>query len=79
MTEQDKRNAEDLYALYHERYLPPWADARLNGVPEQYAQLETRDGRKMGNGIVTVASNWPATPTELNRLQNDKGVIMKNP
>lgn len=46
MTEQDKRNEEfyqelmqdDLYARYASNYLPHWADARLNGVPEQYAQ-----------------------------------------
>lgn len=66
MTEQDKRNEEfyqelmqdDLYARYASNYLPHWADARLNGVPEQYAQLETRDGRKMGNGVVTDIINW---------------------
>lgn len=66
MTEQDKRNEEfyqelmqeTLYARYPSNYLPHWADARLNGDPERYAQLETRDGRKMGNGVVTSIINW---------------------
>ncbi len=73
MTEQDKRNEEfykelieeDLYALYAASYVPHWAEKRLHGVAEQYAQLETRDGRKMGNGIITSVINWNVSEGEV--------------
>lgn len=38
--------------MISEDYLPPWADKKLNGELEQYAQLPCRDGRKLGNAII---------------------------
>lgn len=32
--------------------LPHWADKKLNGELEKYAQLSCRDGRKLGNAII---------------------------
>lgn len=33
-------------------HLPSWADKKLEGEYEQYAQLQTRDGRAMGNAVI---------------------------
>lgn len=38
--------------LKYEYRLPHWADKNLHGEVELYAQLQTRDGRRFGNGIV---------------------------
>ena len=51
LQEQDRRNEEFLEDLLAE-YLPHWADKKLDGELELYAQLQTKDGRVMGNGII---------------------------
>lgn len=51
LQEQDRRNEEFLDDLLAE-YLPHWADKKLDGELELYAQLQTLDGRKMGNAII---------------------------
>jgi len=35
-----------------EDFVPHWADKKLNGELEVYAQLSSRDGRKLGNAII---------------------------
>jgi hypothetical protein len=34
-------------------FLPHWADKELEGELVLYAQLNTKDGRRMGNGVIT--------------------------
>lgn len=38
--------------LNAERLLPHWADKRLNGEYELYAQLATKVGKRAGNGVI---------------------------
>lgn len=51
--------------LKYEYPLPHWADKNLHGEVELYAQLQTRDGRRFGNGIVVevieASESFPAS------------------
>ena len=66
---------EELAALW----LPDWADKALTGEWVQYAQLQTRDGRRMGNAIILVVDVvvWDDQPVDLHTIMTDFGTIVR--
>lgn len=62
-----------------ESHLPEWADAKLHGEWVQYAQLQTKDGRRMGNAIILAIETvvWDGKPVELHWIITDFGTICR--
>lgn len=56
-------------------YLPDWADAKLDGEWVQYAQLQTKDGRRMGNAVIISGEEvvWDGRPVALFTILTDFG------
>lgn len=69
---------EDLEALIAS-WLPDWADKKLTGEWVQYAQLATRDGRRMGNAVILAVDTvvWGDTPVELHLIITDFGNTLR--
>lgn len=55
--------------------IPYWASARLNGEWVQYAQLQTRDGRRMGNAVILAVETltYDGEPIDLHLIITDFG------
>lgn len=69
----------DIAALLYAMQLPEWADALLDGEWVQYAQLQTKDGRRMGNAIILAVETvvWDDLPVELHWIITDFGTICR--
>ncbi|MDX9668667.1 hypothetical protein [Pseudomonas sp. P8_250] len=67
---------ENLALLY---YLPSWADARLEGEWVQFAQLQTKDGRRMGNAVILAVDTevWGDKEVELHTIITDFGNVLR--
>lgn len=59
--------------------LPSWADAKLNGEWVQFAQLQTKDGRRMGNAVVLAVDKemWGDKEVELHTIITDFGNVLR--
>ena len=49
---------------------PYWAECELDGEWVQFAQLQTRDGRRMGNAVILALREveWDGEPVELHTI-----------
>ena len=61
------------------QWLPHWADAKLDGEWVQFAQLQTKDGRRMGNGIILSTEEvvWSGVPVTLYVVLTDFGTTVR--
>lgn len=59
--------------------LPYWAESKLRGEWVQFAQLQTRDGRRMGNAVILAVETveWDGQPVELHTIITDFGNVLK--
>jgi hypothetical protein len=60
-------------------YLPFWAESSLDGEWVQYAQLSTKDGRRMGNSIILAVDTvmWGEASVELFTIITDFGNVLR--
>jgi hypothetical protein len=60
-------------------YLPHWASASLEGEWVQFAQLATRDGRKMGNAVILAVDTvkWGDKLVDLYTIFTDFGNVLR--
>lgn len=67
---------EEMVQLY---YLPHWADSKVKGEWVQFAQLQTKDGRRMGNAVILAVDTvvWGDTPVELHTIITDFGNVLR--
>lgn len=72
-----------LEALYdemiHRYYLPSWAGEALNGEWVQFAQLQTKDGRRMGNAVIlnVYTVEWGGKEVDLHTIITDFGNVLE--
>lgn len=59
--------------------LPDWAGSKLDGEWVQYAQLQTKDGRRMGNAVILAVDVvfWDDKPVDLHMIMTDFGTIVR--
>ncbi|MEO4013012.1 hypothetical protein [Pseudomonas rossensis] len=60
-------------------YLPHWASDTADGEWVQYAQLSTKDGRRMGNALILAVTTveWDGQPVDLHTIFTDYGNILE--
>lgn len=60
-------------------YLPHWASDSLDGEWVQYAQISTRDGRRMGNAVILAVDTvkWGDTKVDLHTIITDFGNVLR--
>lgn len=72
-----------LEAMYDEAvqryYLPSWASEALDGEWVQFAQLATKDGRRMGNALIlnVYPVTWEGKEVDLHTIITDFGNILE--
>lgn len=60
-------------------YLPHWASFRLEGEWVQFAQLATKDGRRMGNAVILAVDTvkWGDNLVDLHTIFTDYGNVLR--
>ena len=60
-------------------YLPSWASDQLDGEWVQFAQLQTKDGRRMGNAVILAVDTvkWGDAEVELHTIITDFGNVLR--
>jgi len=60
-------------------YLPHWASDSLDGEWVQYAQLSTKDGRRMGNAVILSVDTvkWGEAEVDVHTIITDFGNVLR--
>jgi hypothetical protein len=83
ITEVTQEQTDGIYLLLLEEwtrhFLPYWADAKLEGEWVQFAQLQTRDGRRMGNAVILAVDTelWRDKEVDLHIIITDFGNVLR--